>query len=258
MAARLDRAAELIATTGRVVAFTGAGVSTESGIPDFRSPTGLWARYDPDDFSFPNFMRSEDARRRYWAVGRELYAAIRSAAAEPCSPGARRAGATGSPRLRHHAERGRPAPASGNGSGEGDRATRKCHAGPVPRLRSPVFPGRDPGPPPGRGVSAGVRGVRRDSQAADRPVRRADARRRRGAGRGAGPGGRLLPGGGLVARRLPGRVHAELRERGGRSPAWWSISHRPGWTTSPTWCWPGRRHAMLAGLVERVEARAIR
>jgi NAD-dependent deacetylase len=77
--ARLDRAAELIAATGRVVAFTGAGVSTESGIPDFRSPTGLWARYDPDDFSFPNFMRSEDARRRYWAVGRELYAAIRAA-----------------------------------------------------------------------------------------------------------------------------------------------------------------------------------
>lgn len=83
MDARLDRAAELIATTGRVVAFTGAGVSTESGIPDFRSPTGLWARYDPDDFSFPSFMRSEDARRRYWTVGRELYAAIRSAQPNP-------------------------------------------------------------------------------------------------------------------------------------------------------------------------------
>jgi NAD-dependent deacetylase len=79
MDARLDRAADLVASTGRVVVFTGAGVSTESGIPDFRSPTGLWARYDPDDFSFPNFMRSEEARRRYWAVGRELYAAIRMA-----------------------------------------------------------------------------------------------------------------------------------------------------------------------------------
>jgi NAD-dependent deacetylase len=81
--ARLDRAAELVATAGRIVVFTGAGVSTESGIPDFRSPTGLWARYDPDDFSFPNFMRSEDARRRYWAVGRELYAAIREAEPNP-------------------------------------------------------------------------------------------------------------------------------------------------------------------------------
>jgi NAD-dependent deacetylase len=83
MDARLDRAAELVAAAGRLVAFTGAGVSTESGIPDFRSPTGLWARYDPDDFSFPNFMRSEDARRRYWAVGRELYAAIRAAQPNP-------------------------------------------------------------------------------------------------------------------------------------------------------------------------------
>ena len=81
MDARLDRAADLVASTGRVVVFTGAGVSTESGIPDFRTPTGLRARYDPDDFSFPSFMRSDDARRRYWAVGRELYAAIR--AAEP-------------------------------------------------------------------------------------------------------------------------------------------------------------------------------
>jgi NAD-dependent deacetylase len=81
--ARLDRAAELVATVGRVVVFTGAGVSTESGIPDFRSPTGLWARYDPDDFSFPTFMRSEDARRRYWAVGKELYAAIRRAEPNP-------------------------------------------------------------------------------------------------------------------------------------------------------------------------------
>src|SRR4029079_11298553 len=83
MEARLDRAAELVAAAGRVVAFTGAGVSTESGIPDFRSPTGLWARYDPDDFSYPNFMRSEEARGRYGAVGREIYAAIRSAQPNP-------------------------------------------------------------------------------------------------------------------------------------------------------------------------------
>jgi NAD-dependent deacetylase len=82
MADRLDQAAELVAA-GRVVAFTGAGVSTESGIPDFRSPTGLWARYDPEDFSYPNFMRSEEARGRYWAVGRELYAAIRAAQPNP-------------------------------------------------------------------------------------------------------------------------------------------------------------------------------
>jgi NAD-dependent deacetylase len=75
----IERAAELIATAGPVVVFTGAGVSTESGIPDFRSPAGVWARYDPDDFSFQNFLRSEDGRRRYWALGRELYRTVREA-----------------------------------------------------------------------------------------------------------------------------------------------------------------------------------
>ena len=79
----LGRAAELMATSGPLVVFTGAGVSTESGIPDFRSPTGVWARYDPDDFSFPSFLRSEEGRRRYWAVGRELYATVRSAKPNP-------------------------------------------------------------------------------------------------------------------------------------------------------------------------------
>ena len=39
--------AELIAANQPCVVLTGAGVSTESGIPDFRSPTGVWAAYDP-------------------------------------------------------------------------------------------------------------------------------------------------------------------------------------------------------------------
>ncbi len=75
----IERAAEFVTTAGPVVVFTGAGVSTESGIPDFRSPSGVWARYDPDDFSYQNFVRSDEARRRYWALGRELYATVRSA-----------------------------------------------------------------------------------------------------------------------------------------------------------------------------------
>ncbi|MBI3454498.1 MAG: Sir2 family NAD-dependent protein deacetylase [Candidatus Rokubacteria bacterium] len=75
----IERAAELVVAAAPVVVFTGAGVSTESGIPDFRSPTGLWARHDPDDFSYQNFLRSEEGRRKYWAVGRELYGSVRSA-----------------------------------------------------------------------------------------------------------------------------------------------------------------------------------
>ncbi|MGH7263263.1 MAG: NAD-dependent protein deacylase [Candidatus Rokuibacteriota bacterium] len=79
----IARAADLVATSGPLVVFTGAGVSTESGIPDFRSPTGLWARYDPDDVSYQNFMRSDDGRRKYWALGRELYATVRDARPNP-------------------------------------------------------------------------------------------------------------------------------------------------------------------------------
>ncbi len=75
----IERAADLVATAAPVVVFTGAGVSTESGIPDFRSPTGLWTKHDPDDFSFRNFMRSDEGRMRYWAVGRALYGTVRAA-----------------------------------------------------------------------------------------------------------------------------------------------------------------------------------
>jgi len=53
-----------LAESRRAVVFTGAGVSTESGIPDFRSPGGLWTRYQPIDFR--EFMSSEDARRETW------------------------------------------------------------------------------------------------------------------------------------------------------------------------------------------------
>jgi NAD-dependent deacetylase len=55
--AMLDQAA-------RVVVFTGAGISTESGIPDFRSPGGVWSRMKP--IQFQDFVRSEDMRREAW------------------------------------------------------------------------------------------------------------------------------------------------------------------------------------------------
>jgi len=54
----------LIEEASRIVVFTGAGISTESGIPDFRSPGGIWTRMRPIDFS--EFLASEEARRESW------------------------------------------------------------------------------------------------------------------------------------------------------------------------------------------------
>src|ERR1700732_3399998 len=48
----------------RVVVFTGAGISTESGIPDFRSPGGIWTQMAP--IYFDEFLASEEARRETW------------------------------------------------------------------------------------------------------------------------------------------------------------------------------------------------
>jgi len=55
---------ELIGGAKRIVAFTGAGISTESGIPDFRSPGGIWTRYKP--IYFDDFMASDEMRRESW------------------------------------------------------------------------------------------------------------------------------------------------------------------------------------------------
>ena len=54
----------LLRASRRAVVFTGAGISTESGIPDFRSPTGIWARTKP--ILFQDFIASAEARREAW------------------------------------------------------------------------------------------------------------------------------------------------------------------------------------------------
>jgi NAD-dependent deacetylase len=76
---KLIQVAQWIAASKRVIVFSGAGLSTESGIPDFRSPGGVWDRYNPEDFYFQNFLASEASREKYWQMATEMYEPIKTA-----------------------------------------------------------------------------------------------------------------------------------------------------------------------------------
>src|ERR1041385_1134716 len=60
----IDRLRALVDEAGVIVPFTGAGISTECGIPDFRSPGGIWTKMRPIDFS--DFLASQEARDESW------------------------------------------------------------------------------------------------------------------------------------------------------------------------------------------------
>ncbi|MBV9541580.1 MAG: Sir2 family NAD-dependent protein deacetylase [Alphaproteobacteria bacterium] len=59
-----EKLADLLRRAKRAVIFTGAGISTESGIPDFRSPGGIWTKMMP--INFDEFVRSKEARTESW------------------------------------------------------------------------------------------------------------------------------------------------------------------------------------------------
>jgi NAD-dependent deacetylase len=69
----LEEFAAKIRANQEIVVFTGAGISTESGIPDFRSPGGIWTRYTP--IPFQEYMSSEKARVETWRRRLETYEA---------------------------------------------------------------------------------------------------------------------------------------------------------------------------------------
>ena len=66
-----EKVADLIIKCRKLVIFTGAGISTESGIPDFRSPGGIWDRFDPDDFTIDKFLSNPESRRKQWHIFKE-------------------------------------------------------------------------------------------------------------------------------------------------------------------------------------------
>ncbi len=74
----IDELVEMIQSARRAVVFTGAGISTECGIPDFRSPGGFWTRYKPIEFSA--YLASEETRLEAWRRYFMIYDAVSHAA----------------------------------------------------------------------------------------------------------------------------------------------------------------------------------
>ena len=75
----IEQAATWIVESQSTVCLTGAGISTESGIPDFRSKGGIWDRFDPKDFEIRRWLASEEIQRRYWEVAQDGYDLVQNA-----------------------------------------------------------------------------------------------------------------------------------------------------------------------------------
>jgi NAD-dependent deacetylase len=68
MQRELDLAIHLLRSRRRILAFTGAGISTESGIPDFRGPNGVWTKVDPNEFTYDKYLNNPETRKRSWKM----------------------------------------------------------------------------------------------------------------------------------------------------------------------------------------------
>ena len=67
----LEKIIDLIKSSSKTVVLTGAGISTESGLPDFRSDNGFWSKNQP--IQFKDFLRDQDQQRLSWSRNIELH-----------------------------------------------------------------------------------------------------------------------------------------------------------------------------------------
>lgn len=77
----INEAIDLVARAEKIVGFTGAGISTESGIPDFRSPNGIWANNRIVEYG--EFVRSREGRVEYWRQKVSMWPEMRDAEPNP-------------------------------------------------------------------------------------------------------------------------------------------------------------------------------
>ena len=94
-----EEAVRALSDATRLVVLTGAGVSTESGVPDFRGSSGIWKRFDPSDFHYERFVRDP---KGFWTHRAQLMEALDLANAKPNRAHEALARASRSPRLLGH------------------------------------------------------------------------------------------------------------------------------------------------------------
>ncbi len=178
----IERLRELVADAKVIVPFTGAGISTECGIPDFRSPGGIWTKMRPiefGDFLASQEMRNESWRRRF--AMEEQFGGAKPGRGHRALASLYRAGQGAG---RGDAEHRQSAPGfrvCGRARGRAARQHHLCH---LPRLRQALRTALGEGSgwtaPTAARPTAGLRRLHQDRDGLVRPV---DARGRRCAGR---------------------------------------------------------------------------
>ena len=81
----IQRAAKDILNSKKTIAFTGAGISVESGIPDFRGAQGLWQKYDPEEYAHIHTFNSNPDR--VWLMLKDMFSLIMEAKPNPAHIG---------------------------------------------------------------------------------------------------------------------------------------------------------------------------